>query len=382
MIRKASFLVILSLTCVAARGFAAQADVDDAIRQSRELAAKQRYGDALTLLARAESEQPDNVDLKLTSANVLSWQGNYQAAENKLGEIDPKHSSDPDPMLVRANLAYYQQDYPVATKLYGNILAGHPDYEDAKTGLANAEKAQESPPDSADYKWQANLGYEHSSFARGPQTGWNQEFVQLTRFLDNGDTALHGKVTRYDEFNNTDMQVEAGVDHRFTPYLNGYLYGSHTVDASFEPLWGMSTGGNLRVKPAEESVPAVWITLDAREDEYRQVSVATFDPGLRLESGDWALSPNLVMVHQWGSSSAYGWNVRLDGPVDDGLRFYVGYADAPDTENAITLDTASAYGGLSYNIDERNAIRLGYTHDDRQNSYIRHVIDASVSRRF
>jgi len=110
--------------------------------------------------------------------------------------------------------------------------------------------------------------------------------------------------------------------------------------------------------------------------------VASVNPGLRIEAGDWALSPNLVMVKQWGLPSIFGWNVRLDGPVIDGLRFYVGYADAPETEDAVTVYTASMYGGFSYDIDDARTVSIGYTHDDRQNSWIRHVANIAFTNRF
>jgi len=88
------------------------------------------------------------------------------------------------------------------------------------------------------------------------------------------------------------------------------------------------------------------------------------------------------MVRQWGMPSVYGWNTRLDTPNWDGFHFSVGYSNAPDVENAVSDYTASFYGGASYDLTEAMTFRLGYTHDDRQNSYIRHVIDASVTIRY
>src|SRR6185369_2679971 len=126
---------------------------------------------------------------------------------------------NPDVMLLRANLAYYRGDYPIAKKLYQDILAAYPHYKDAADGLEEVKKAENAPENK--YRWQLDMGHERSNFSRINQPAWNQDFMQITHFLEGGKTALHATVTRYDQFSNIDTGYEAGVDHRFTDYLNG-----------------------------------------------------------------------------------------------------------------------------------------------------------------
>jgi len=352
---------------------------DQLLAQSQTLAVNKQFDEALQSLKQAAALEPENMDVKLAVANVHSWQGRYDEAQKELNALLAANPDNTDIQSAAAYLDYYQGHNDAAQAKFVRMLATHPDNADATEGLRLAQQAQKA---AAGFSWQFDTGYEHSSFARRPQPDWSNEFVQITRHFDQGTTSVHGRFEHYDEFQTTDTYYEFGADHRFAPYLDGYIYGGHTVDASFRPDWREGGGGDLRLNTPEQSVPAAWLTLDLKQDDYAHVSVATIDPGARIEFAEWALNPNLVMVHQWGLPSIFGWNARLDGPLLNDLRFYTGYSNAPETENAVTVYTASFYGGFSYGIDDAHAVSLGYTHDDRQNAYIRHVVDVSLTCRF
>lgn len=373
-------VLCMAALLVAAPAFALTAD--KALEQSRVLASKKQYDEALALLEKSEQEHPGNVELTLAIARVLSWQGRHNDAEQKLTQLDAQYDNNADVMLLRGNLAYYRGDYKTAETLYNDILSHHPDYTDAREGLARIEKARAAPASQQEYQWQLDMGYEHSGFSRVNQPSWNQEFVQITHFATR-DTAMHGKVTRYEQFTNVDSEYELGVDHRFADYATAYIYGAVTPGADFRPESRVAGGGMLRVVNAEDALLPVWVTLDSRYDMYDAVDVLNVNPGVRVEPYDgWAVSFKKISVDADNAKRVYGEDYRLDGTIIDGVRFYTGFSDAPETVAAVTVNTRTWYGGVAWDVRDDIMLRAGYTHDDRDNSYIRKVINASVSYRF
>jgi YaiO family outer membrane protein len=237
-------------------------------------------------------------------------------------------------------------------------------------------------PDAETYTWQIDAGIQSSSFSRVPQQSWNQEFLQVTRFFNNRETAIHAKATRYEQFSNIDDEYEIGIDRRFSQKLYGRLYISGSPDPVFRPDWRLDGGGGLRLSHDKAPVP-LWATLDVRHDVYPIADIETVNPGLKIEPLDnWSLASRLITVSQPDAATIYGWDARLDGQIEEGKRFYIGYADAPETVAAVTVQTRTIFGGLALDVTPAYTLRLGYAHDDRENSYIRHVIDVSLSYKF
>lgn len=361
----------------------ATVSVEDALIKSRKLAAEQKYSDALVLLQKTTETHPNDIELKLSIVRVMCWQGNFQDAENVLNNLDEKHNTNPGVIILHANLAYYKHDYVSAIALYKKILAEHPDYEDAKTGLADAEKALNSP-ENQHYRWQADAGYEHSSFSRVDMPRWNQEFTQITHFLDDNQTAIHARITRYDQFSNIDSEFEAGINHRFFDYLSAYAFSDVAPEATFRPNYAFASGGAIRIiKPGKIALPPVWLTIDSNYNLYSSNYVAGVNTGLSIGLWDgWSVAGKIVATQPEASKRIYGKSIRLDGIITSKWRFHVGYSNAPDTENGITVNTKTYYGGIATDITPQVTLRVDYAHDNRQDSYIRQGISTSVSYRF
>jgi YaiO family outer membrane protein len=376
--KKLTFLILLS-SVVAHQAKAEPLSVDAMIAKSMALAESKQYDAAIDLLHEAEKREPENADPLIAEARISSWQGRYDRADSILKPIIVKDPGNTDALTAEAYVDYYRNHLDAAAASFSTVLAAHPDDTEASDGLKLVHAAQES---GEGFQWIFDAGYEHSTFARQSQQNWSNEFVQITRLFDHGETAVHARYEHYDEFLTTDSYYEIGIDHSFEPYLTGYLYAGHTLDASFHPTWKTSAGGTVRMNTPDGLNPVLWLTLDAREEDYSQADFLDVNPGIRVEYMDWALSPNLVAVRQWGSQPVFGFNARIDTPNWDGFHFYAGYADAPDTENAVTVYTATIYGGASYDVTDALTLRLGYAHDDRADSYIRHVIDASLTYRY
>lgn len=390
--RRLAALVFLSSATLA---FAMPAD--EAIDRSRTLSAEHKYEEALVQLENALAKHPGDGEIQLAIIRVLSWQGNYDAAEKRILALDKKYAGNADLLLLRANLAAYRRDHAQAVALYREVLAKAPDYEDAKAGLERALNAQaleaqiftsqiskiEEPAGEPAFAWQVDSGFEFSEFSRVDQTGWNLEFLQLTRFLDERKTAIHGKITRYGQFSSTDVEYEAGLDHAVSENLSLYASGTIGIDADFRPEYWLAGGGALKITGANGKIMPTWLTLDGRHDTYEDTSILTAKLGLRIEPVEgWSIAARVIALDPEDSKRLYGKDFRLDGRVTDTFRFYAGYADVPETVAAVTVDTQTWFGGIAMDLTQEATLRIGYARDDRKNSYIRHVVNASVSYRF
>ena len=96
----------------------------------------------------------------------------------------------------------------------------------------------------------------------------------------------------------------------------------------------------------------------------------------------WSIAARVIALDPEDSERLYGKDFRLDGTLTDTFRFYAGYADVPETVAAVTVDTQTWFGGVTLDMTPEATLRLGYARDDRENSYIRQVVSASVSYRF
>ncbi len=378
---------LAALVLLASATLAWAMPVNEAIDRSRTLSAGQKYEEALVLLQNALAEHPGDGEIQFAIIRVLSWQGNYDAAEKRILALDPKFAGNADLLLLRANLAAYRGDHANAIALYREVLARAPDYEDAKAGLERVLKAQAAYTQISKFKepeaepflaWQVDSGFEFNEFSRVDQTGWNQEFLQLTRFFDERKTAIHGKFTRYDQFSSSDVEYELGIDHIVSDKLSLYASGTVGIDTDFRPDFWVAGGGALKLA----GIPA-WATLDARHDTYEDTSILTAKLGLRLEPvAGWSIAARVIALDPEDSGRLYGKDFRLDGTLTDTFRFHAGYADVPETVAAVTVDTQTWFGGITLELTPETTLRLGYARDNRENSYIRQVVSASVSYRF
>ena len=83
-----------------------------------------------------------------------------------------------------------------------------------------------------------------------------------------------------------------------------------------------------------------------------------------------------------GNKRLTGWSARADWQASDRLRLYAGRSNAPETEQGATVDTVSTFGGLVVEMTPLVDLTVAYTHDDRQNSYLRDALSATVGYRF
>jgi len=351
----------------------------DPVTEARGLAEARRYDEALAILRAARAAHPEDADLSLATARILSWKGDYRAAAAELDGLPPAMQANPEALSLRGNLAYYRADLRAAKVRYQAALASDPGFTEARDGLARVEKAEAA--DAAEPHWQVDAGLEHSSFSPAVQPDWDQQAVVLTRFLDGGRRAVHVGVTRYHQFGLVNSDIEAGVAGRLSDGVSAYVTAGTSGEADFRPRYRLAAGGEARV--AKSGWGALWLGLDGRHDVYRSVTVNSASLAARLEPAEgWGVAARLIRVDSGTGPAMNGYSLRFDGRLSPKVGVYAGFADAPDTVAGVTIDTRSAFAGISWTVDDRTTLRAGYGRDDRENTYVRNGVSVSLSRRF
>ena len=110
--------------------------------QALELAGQKNYTEALKLLEGQSPALQAGYEHRFLKARILSWAGDYDAAQAELDALIARHPGNPDVQLALGNLAFYQSELTNAERYYQAVLDQYPNYQDARTGLENVRKAQ------------------------------------------------------------------------------------------------------------------------------------------------------------------------------------------------------------------------------------------------
>ena len=369
-----------------------------------------RFDDAQRELERAHRLAPRDGDIVLALTRIKAYRHDFAGAERDVASVLARQPRNADALALSGRLAFYQGALPRAEQQFRAALAESPNDLESVLGLGDVkaaqgdsaaaralyERARGLAPDSPDvaerlardgvkpaprFRLDSLLSWSH--FARRPVQPWYESFNQLTYRLAPG-TDVHGRVDVSRRFGTIDAYYEAGVDHRFGEALSGYLYGGGTPNAHFRERWTALGGGTVRVAKGGDAVGGTLLTLDLKDSLYRTGFVRLASPGLQqyfLSGRVWLTAKQ---ISSWVAGGHYlgGYFTRADWMVVDSVTVYGGYARAPDTENNVTAQTKSAFGGVAWDVSSSVTLHLDYVHDDRQNGYIRHAVTFGAGVKF
>jgi YaiO family outer membrane protein len=389
--------------CVCAGIFFTSAGAEDSKRAvewieiARLEASEGHYPEALAAIDSILIRTPDAFDARLLRARIYAWKGAYAPAEQALAELLAERPTDADARLALASLHFYQGHLDQAGSGFQALLDENPNNQDARDGLNNVKRARAAARSALRPRWRVDAGGEYSVFARRPQPEWNQQYAQLSHRLEDGKTTVHGRMERYSQFDRTDFTVEAGVYRELLPRLRGSFAGGWALDADFRPDWRLAAEAEWLAFPRAGTggVPGVWALAGGRYDVYAAAEFLGLQPGLRFEWGaPWSLTTKVSHVMEVGGEAVTGWSVRADGstgsprlgPARENARLWIGLADAPETlasgATVTTVSTVTVFLGTAVDFDGGWTFNVGYARDDRENSWIRHVYNAGITRNF
>jgi YaiO family outer membrane protein len=90
------------------------------------------------------------------------------------------------------------------------------------------------------------------------------------------------------------------------------------------------------------------------------------------------------LINTWDQTGDHslGWLGRGDWQASEGLRLFLGYADAPDTSEGVVVDTRSLFGGLSYSLSDRITLRASAAREWREDGSRRTQFGIGLGHRF
>jgi YaiO family outer membrane protein len=314
---------------------------------------------------------------------VQRFQKNIDAAivsQSKALELSP---DDGDVKLEMARLYMWNRNFVEAEKLVNEVIKEHPDYLEAQDLASTIQRTKFSSLDSEFYRWQVVTVFERSNFSRKEQPDWRTGFFQLG-YWTSPDTLIHARMENAERMNAYNEYYELGIMHIFNDNLVGHFNAGHTPEAVFMPDWRFKAGVEIRPFHDYKSYNKMWFTSDLKYDLYNQYDIITLKLGIRFFITD-MFSVHLQDINIFDENGKHlnGWSSRMDWqtPLDE-LRVFGGISNAPETEGLTTVSTEAVFVGTAYQITPQTAVNISYSQEDRDNSFIRHVMSAALLVRF
>lgn len=358
---------------------------------------------ALLLAGLSAPSQAQNPEEAYQAAVQARLAGDADRAVDLLEVVvaaDPRNA-DAQVQLGLAQLARGRLD--AAETAFRAALAIAPAYADARIGLARVAQRRGDrvdalrelqPVDAANEeaaalrrqlssqpapsRWQLDLEGSYSSLS-GPLPDWKEAAAQL-RYRPDETTVFGGRIEYARRFGIDDVYGEVSAEGSIAPGIRGYVTFGATIDPDFRPEWQIGAGGSARLRGGAY---ATVLTLDARQARFSAGDVQSVTPGIEQYIGGrfWVTGRWINLFDETGTHRS-GFLVRGDLMPVDPLRLFVGYSDAPDTDEGMVVDVRSVFGGISYDLDPRTTLRLSLAHEDRATGADRTQFGLGVGLRF
>jgi YaiO family outer membrane protein len=363
------FLLFHSSLCLA-QGL----NYDDAINNRK----RGDYQEAEKIFSSLIKKDQNNSELWFQIGLVQRLRGKVLEAKNsqkKALKISPQNN---DAKLELARLYLAEQNYEKAQKTADEVLKNNPSYLEAQELSSNITKVKSAPLDY--YKWRLDLGRELSRFSRVDQNDWQENFAQIG-FHPQKSTSLHIRFDDVRRFDKHKRHYEIGFDQAPNKNYNFGFDAGYSPDSTFLPKWRLKARGGARVIRDHQFIGDTWILANVQKDRYEHFDIFTLKSGLGyFITKNLELKGFIINVIDQNDHNTSGWVSRLDWQTPlPKLRIFTGLSSAPETQNAIVVDTKSKFLGGAYEIDRNLSLNLSYTRDDRENSFIRKTIAASIS---
>jgi len=301
--------------------------------QALELANQKNYTQALNLLSRQNATVQAGYEHRFLKGRILSWAGQYEAAQVELDSLIKEYPGNPDVQLVLGNLAFYQSDYAVAEQNYQAIINEYPNYHDARDGLENVRKARASKQ-NIQKKWRLDGSVSVTDLTQDGLNDWNNQFLRAE--YTPSTLAYSASIQRYDRFGLSDVQLRAGLADAVRGGLDWGIEGGFTPDSSFRP--DFSAGGRLGYSIELENGIVLYPNIDYRYDDFDIDGIHSIQPGLTayFDKGV-VLTSRLIGTVQSVEDNQLGWLVQGRAPVAEKLELNLGYASAPELFGMISI---------------------------------------------
>ncbi len=300
-------------------------DADVLRRLAAEQAAAGNLDLALATIERARMLAPDDLDIRLARARILTWSGRRDDARAEADTVAARDPRYPELAEVRAALTG-----PVARQRPGVA---------ASVGLASVKLAGD------DQVWTTLTG---------------------TGFAPVSARAIASVTIETEARRRTDTRLTARLDGRLAAG-EAYAEVAVTPDADFRER--SSIAGGI-VHPVGSGLDG---SFNLRHARYADVSVTVVEPGVRLRlAGDrLILSAKWINLFRSDDDHRSGAAVRGDWNIEGDHILFAGGATYPDTEAGITRQVRAVYAGAILPASDRLSLRLTGDYEHRAATYTR-----------
>lgn len=314
--------------------------------------ADRRAGRPAAAVAKLEAvlaARPDHLDARLNLGLALLALDRLDEAEAAFAAVAARAPAYADARAGLARVAQRRGDLATARREAAEAVRLAPgDPEAAALARSLAE-----PP-----RWRLDVGVARSELSGG-LPDWSEARVAVSGALDERWSAALA-VEATERFDNRDIYVEARLDRRFGRG-GAYVLLGGAPDADYRPELILGLGGEARLT---ERLTA---TLDASTARYPTGAVTSVQPGLRVEvlPERLQLAARWIVVRDEGGETRQGWAVQSRWQATPRLGLRLGYADAPESSEGVTVDVAAWSLGADIDVTDRLTLRLGVVSEDR-----------------
>lgn len=366
---------------------------------------QQKFDEAGAFFRAALQRAPDYLDASLGLVRLAMWQGDLAEARGLLEPIAAKHPGNTEVRLLAARISLQERDARDAEKQFLLILEGEPNNSEALVGLGDAQRAQGDDraarisygralalePGSTDIqqrlnqpllkKWRADIGAEVSDLTGG-LSSWTDSGFGLS-YAVRPETTVAGRARVATRYGETDVQIEARIDHAFSQDLFAYGIVAGTPDADFLARFSVGGGASWRAWAPPGSTGPLFLSVDGRHDVFNDTSVTTVSPSAQYFFFDERLGVQVRWIHSVNDegTTADGYAIRADVTATDRLRLFAGYSDAPEISEGTLAETRTVFTGVSFDLSDTLTLRGNYAYEHRE-TFDRNTYGLGLAVRF
>ncbi|WP_434718346.1 YaiO family outer membrane beta-barrel protein [Paraburkholderia sp. A1BS-2L] len=383
---------------------AAPDNVDVLLQKGLVLMAKGRDDDAARLFQRVLSLAPEYRDARLALARIAERRGDIDTALAQVDAVLHDAPHDAEARELHASLLLARGDARNSESEYRALAQEQPGNAAALIGLGDSlreqwrddearaayREAAVLAPDSVapqrvtlpDHpRFRLDVNGEYSSLSNGAPP-WKEGAVRLAYSMDERNVISAGTdVSR--RFDTTNVYSEARLDHRYSDRLSVYAYGGGTPDASILPKVAAGTGLQWRLDRAAGK-QSTYATLDARYTLYETGRIWSANLGAIQYLGNDQLWVTAKWINSVDEQDRYltGYSLRADWQAWSRLRLLAGFANAPETDQGVTVKTRGFYAGAVFDVSDSLAINVSAARELRPQLYDRNVVGLGMTAKF
>jgi len=368
------FIALGSLFCAPAGA----GQVDDLYHAGVAARLDQRFDEAAGLLGRAARLQPENADIWVQLGFAQSAAGQLdeaQAAFEQAVFLAPEYV---DAHLGLARLAFWRGDLDEA----GQRLVIARRFDPGNEEAALLEQQVAGAQAASGRVWRLDMGASASDLS-GALPGWREGTIGLSRKVG-AEMTIAAAVRSAKRFGAVDSYFEGRIDYRFNQKVQAWLFAGATPSADFLAKNAMGIGASAKVGQDGGWFGPSVLSGEIAYFQYRDDDVTRISPAVQLylfKGRAWVTLQAIAT-----SSEKAGWSsgyvARGDLKLDDRLRIFAGYGDAPDLSDGRTIPSRTMFGGMAVAISDRVSAVLSLTRIELDAAYSRNEVGLGFSVRF